>query len=226
MRLPPAPPGLADTRKALHRLAESVLSARRVEATGNEIALTERDDAVATPDLPGGGWVGFRGTDLVMAGPDGDERLHPITSLRAAGLDARAQLDDAPLAIDPAGAVALTTMFAFAAETLGVLRDEARPEADPSPLRLWPEHFDIAYEEGDETGGRRAGFGFSPGDGEHPEPYAYVGPWAAPVLGPLWRAAGFTGAQLDWASIARAEDPRACVLEFWRTRRDALTPAP
>ena len=57
----PAPsehPELPATREALHRVAEEVLSARRFEATGNEIALTVRGDAVATPDLPGGGWLG------------------------------------------------------------------------------------------------------------------------------------------------------------------------
>ena len=230
MRLPPAPPGLASTRDSLHRVAEAVLSARRVEATGNEIALTVRDGAVATPDLPGGGWVGIRDSELIHVSPAGDQTRGPLTTLqaaaRAAGLNAWADLDDAPLAIDHDAAAFLTVAYTFAAEVLGALRDEASSEADPSPLRLWPEHFDIAYEEGDEAAGRRAGFGFSPGDEHHSEPYAYVGPWVAPEPGPLWTATGFTGAQLDWEQIAAAEDPGECVLAFWRSRREALVTAP
>lgn len=230
MRLPPAPADLPATRDALHRVAESVLSARRVEATGNEIALTVRDGAVATPDLPGGGWVGIRDADLIRVDPGGDQRRHPIRDLRsaarAAGLATWADLDDAPLTVDPAAAAFLTVAYTMAAGAIGTLRDEASPEADPSPVRLWPEHFDIAYEEGDEDAGRRAGFGFSPGDEEHPEPYAYVGPWVAPAPGRLWTATGFAGAQLDWSEIAAADDPGACVLAFWRARRDALAAAP
>lgn len=229
----PAPsehPELPATREALHRVAEEVLSARRVEATGNEIALTVRGDAVATPDLPGGGWIGFAGTHLLVADPAGVVVRHPLVSLRQAardaGLVAWADRDDAPLAISAAAAAHLSGVYSFAAPALDVLRAEAGASADPSPVRLWPEHFDIAYEEGDEAAGTRAGYGVSPGDEGHAEPYAYVTPWRAPEPGPLWQATGFPGAELAWADVAAAPDPLARLLEFWRTRRDALNTGP
>lgn len=226
MPLPAAPADLPRTRRALHRVAEDVLSPRRVQATGNEIALTVPDGGgVGTPAFPDGGWVRIRGTDLLVGAPDGTVTTAPLTSLRAAGaaagLDGAAALDDAPLAIDPGAAAFLGEVFAFAAGALEALREDAG--ADASPIRLWPEHFDLAYEEGEEAAGRRAGYGLSPGDEDHPEPYAYVTPWAGPVGDPaLWRATGFIGAQLAWADLAAAADPQAAVLAFWRERRAAL----
>ena len=56
-----------------------------------------------------------------------------------------------------------------------------------SRCALWPEHFDIATVEG--AGDARANYGVSPGDDDHDEPYAYVGPWKAPAGGdPFWNA--------------------------------------
>lgn len=223
------PAELPATRDALHRVAEEVLSARRVEATGNEIALTVRGDAVATPDLPGGGWVGFAGTHLLVADAAGAVTRVPLVSLRQAahdaGLVAWEELDDTPLAIGAAAAAFLSGVYSFAAPALEALRAEAPESTDPSPIRLWPEHFDIAYEQGDEEAGTRAGFGVSPGDAGHDEPYAYVTPWSAPAAGPLWQATGFPGAELAWSAVAAAPDPLAHLLDFWRTRRDALSGA-
>jgi nitrite reductase/ring-hydroxylating ferredoxin subunit len=85
-----------------------------------------------------------------------------------------------------------------------------------SPVRLWPEHFDIAIEMGE------INYGFSPGDEHHAEPYAYVGPWTAPPAGELWNATGFAGAELTYAELMKAEDPRLHALDFLTTRRDAL----
>src|SRR5919204_675772 len=54
--------------------------------------------------------------------------------------------------------------------------------ADPrsDAIHLWPEHFDVAIELGEAT------FGVSPGDENHPEPYAYVAPWNPPPPGDFW----------------------------------------
>ena len=72
-------------------------------------------------------------------------------------------------------------------------------------------------------GGRPArNYGFSPGDEDHDEPYAYVGPWTAEVSGELWRATGFRGAELPYAELLAATDQRAAALDFFTTRRDAL----
>jgi hypothetical protein len=46
-------------------------------------------------------------------------------------------------------------------------------------IQLWPSHFDIALELGDEAGGGRANYGFSPCDDEHPA--AGAGLWASDV---------------------------------------------
>src|SRR5215217_7554544 len=80
-----------------------------------------------------------------------------LTSLPAggrvvAGLVA-AELDDAPLELDDAAAGALARWYAFADATLR--------ELGGTPV-LWPEHFDIAIDLGDEAAGRRATYGFSP----------------------------------------------------------------
>ena len=98
------------------------------------------------------------------------------------------------------------------------LREEA-PATDSPPPRLWPEHFDIAIEAGDEAAGRRANYGFSPGDDDHAEPYLYVGPWRGDVSGELWNARGFSGAELGYAELLAAGDPVEAALDFCRTRR-------
>jgi hypothetical protein len=69
----------------------------------------------------------------------------------------------------------------------------------------------------------RANYGASPGDGDHPEPYLYVGPWTAEVEGDLWRASGFRGGELTYAELLGAEDQGAAALDFFMVRKDALT---
>ena len=89
-------------------------------------------------------------------------------------------------------------------------------------MQLWPEHFDVSVELGTEADGRRAGYGASPGDGEHPEPYMYVTPWSQPAAGELWNATVFRGADLPLAELLDADDQRAAALDFLGTRLDAL----
>jgi hypothetical protein len=197
---------LVTTRLALHAIAERVVSPLRVQATGNEIALQVRPGGFGTPDLPlGRGWVGVRGTDLVRAAGDGAETLAAITSLRSAaqfvGLadEAAAALPDERLEVHAGAATVLAEVWASGEEALTALIGDAAPGDDPSAIHLWPEHFDIAIELG--TGAARATYGISPGDGDHEEPYAYVGPWTTPPeTGPstFWNAVGFTGAERAW----------------------------
>ncbi len=82
----------------------------------------------------------------------------------------------------------------------------ARP-AEPSPVRVWPHHFDIAayvaLEAGDPETARGVGLGLSPGDDMIASPYFYVAPWpriagAPPELPQpaFWREDGFVGALL------------------------------
>lgn len=225
MDLVPLPPRFAATRDALHRVAEQVLAPSRVAATGNEIALQATPGGFGTPDFPDGGSVRVEGAELVARDGGGEERRAPLTTLGAAaalaGLPAPAGGEHA-LEVDSAAARALAGFYAFADDVLRELRSERAPGSDPSPIRLWPEHFDLAFDLGSEAEGRRAGYGASPGDAEHDEPYLYVGPWKAPPEGPLWQAVGFTGAQLGYGELSAAADPRAAALAFLRGRRDAL----
>jgi hypothetical protein len=95
-------------------------------------------------------------------------------------------------------------------------------DGDPSLVQLWPEHFDIAFELGSESEGKRANFGASPGDEDHPEPYLYVGPWTAEVSGELWNATEFSGAELGYSELIGAEDQRRTALDFFAERYRAL----
>jgi hypothetical protein len=203
---------LVPTRLALHALAEQVISPLRVQVTGNEIALRARPGGFGTPELAGGGWVGVSGTEIVRA----DGAREPIGSLRSAavfvGLDGADTLSDAPLDVDPAAAEVLAQAWAAGDAALRALLAEADSDESPSEIHLWPEHFDIAIELGDESAGRRATYGVSPGDAEHPEPYAYVAPWTQPAPDPVWNATAFTG----------AEAPAADALALWQRCRGHL----
>jgi hypothetical protein len=211
MNLLPLPPAFADTVAALHRVAEQIVAPAR--KPDNEIALEATPGGFGTPEFEYEGrrrQVRVEGAELV----DGDRRA-PLTSLeQARGLVADLvphALGDEPLRVDPEAAARLADWYAFGAEVLGTLAD-----GTASPVRLWPEHFDIAIEMGE------VNYGFSPGDEHHPEPYAYVGPWTAPPEGELWNAIGFPGAELSYAELLAAADQRRAALDFLTTRRDAL----
>jgi hypothetical protein len=215
MAMTPADEPLVSTRRSLHALAEQVISPLRVQATGNEIALQVRPEGFGTPDLPGGGWIGTRGSQLVRVDPSGDEQAVAITSLRAAarfvGLDeaVAAALPDETLEIHAGATLRLADVWATGEDALTAFAPEV-------PIHLWPEHFDIAIELGAAT------YGVSPGDDAHTEPYAYVSPWTAPAeTGPstFWNATGFTGAE---RVVADADDD-AEILAFFRAARDLLT---
>jgi hypothetical protein len=103
------------------------------------------------------------------------------------------------------------------------LRARASDELQPSRVQLWPEHFDLALELGSADAGARATYGLSPGDEVHPEPYAYVTPWAAPEPGELWQATAFEGAELPFAALLQASDQRRCALDFFSARVAALS---
>ena len=203
---------LVPTRLALHALAEHVISPLRVQATGNEIALQARPGGYGTPELPGGGWVGVSGMDVVRA--DGAEQA--VTSLRAAavfvGLANAQALSDDPLRIDADAAGVLAEAWAGGTAALKALIAEADPDEAASEIHLWPEHFDVAIELGDAAAGRRAAYGVSPGDERHPAPYAYVAPWTPPPPGPPWNSSAFNG----------AEGPPSEAPALWRACRTAL----
>jgi hypothetical protein len=202
-RLSPLPDGFGATVSSLHRVAEEVVAPAR--KPDNEIALEPTPGGFGTPEFE---WEGS--THRVRV--EGAELVREVDGQR----------QRTPLEVDPAAAAALADWYAFGAAALERLAADAGPEEGaPSPI-LWPEHFDVALELGSEAEGRRATYGFSPGDEQHPEPYAYVGPWSPQAPGGLWNANGFGGAELGYAELLDAEDQKAAALGFFAARRDAL----
>jgi hypothetical protein len=127
-----------------------------------------------------------------------------------------------PLGVDADAAQALAQWYEFGQEVLNRLRGEANVnEAAIEPV-LWPEHFDLAIDMGNEAAGARATYGFSPGDENHPEPYAYVAPWTAQPADDFWNARGFGGAELGYEELLARNNPGWVALVFMRRRRAAL----
>lgn len=200
--LAPLSPGFAQTRIELHRVAEEVLKPAREPVTGR-FGLRALPGGFGTPPFGDVMQLHVDGTDLVMR--DGsDVRCEPIDG------------------VEPAAAAALAAWFAFGSGALEELRAETDAALAPTPPQLWPEHFDVAIELGDEASGKRATYGASPGDAEHPEPYLYVAPWGAPPDGPGWNATAFPGAELSYADLIATTDRRAAAHEFYRSRKEAL----
>lgn len=204
-RLEPLPPSFAETRVALHQVAVGVVApARKPE---NEISLRYTRGGFGTP---------FFDED----GADCQVRIEGGELIRQRGNEGTREA--LPAQVDPAATRALGELYGFACSVLEQLRaDEA--ETDSSLVRVWPEHFDIAMELGDEGSGRRANFGASPGDADHDEPYLYVGPWDAGLAsGELWNATGFPGAELRYSELLSAEDQRRTALDFLEERHRAI----
>jgi len=202
--LEPLPATFRETQLALQSLAQEVISPAREKVTGR-IGLRATPGGFGTPvfgeeDVR----VRVEGAELVREWPDREER-EPIEG------------------VDEAASRALGDWYAFGASVLEELRAEATGADAPSIVQLWPEHFDIAIDMGDEDAEAHANYGFSPGDADHDEPYIYVGPWAGDrAHGPLWNARAFTGAELSYSELLESPDPRRAALEFLREHRDFL----
>jgi hypothetical protein len=228
MELPPLPAGFASTRESLHRLAEDVIKPAR-EQTSGEWTLTETPGGFGTPVFGEDCQVRVEGVDLV-ARERGAERRGPIESLAGSaeligpGLlpDGLGRLPAEPLEVDPEACAALAAAFALAREALDQLRAGAMPADSPTAPTLWPEHFDLAIEMGEEAAGRRANYGLSPGDENHDAPYLYVGPWSPVDSGELWNARGFPGAELAYDELAASDDPAGLAVDFSLARKQAL----
>jgi hypothetical protein len=194
-RLEQLPPTFTETRLALHRLAEQTISPARAAANG-KIGLRWTLGGFGTP---------FFGADEQL-------RVEHGRLVHQRGASAtRAAVEHG---VDEVAATALGEYYGFATSVLEALR-AARAGLEPSRVQLWPEHFDVSIELGSEAEGRRAGYGASPGDEQHAEPYLYVVPWGEVPSGPRWRAHGFAGAQLDYRELLAAEDQRALALSFF-----------
>jgi hypothetical protein len=202
-KLQPLPEGFEAAVTALHRVAAEVVAPAR--KPDNEIALEATPGGFGTPPFEWEGathQVRVEGVELVRES-DGRQRRES-------------------LGVDPSPARVLADWYELGTAVLERLRAEAHVSEAPTQPILWPEHFDVAIEMGPEERGRRATYGFSPGDENHREPYAYVAPWAPQPTDELWDANGFAGAELGYAALLAAEDPSLEALRFMRKRRDAL----
>ena len=199
-RLEAPPPTLVETRLRLHKLAETVMSPAR-ERTNGKIALRYTRGGFGTP---------FFGDDEQFR-VEGDELV-----FESAAGERRERID-----VDAVSSRYLGDWYGFAASVLEELRAESAA-LDPSRVQLWPEHFDLATELGSEAAGLRAGYGASPGDELHEEPYLYVVPWDGErASGEIWNATAFRGAELPLSALLATGDQRALALDFFRRCRDA-----
>lgn len=198
-------PGYGATRRALHSVAEHVLAAALHRATGR-IGLRPTPGGFGTPWFDGRR-LRVEGVDLVVE-DGGTVRRAPLTTVGEAaafvGVEPGAPADvyppatglapGAPLALDPVAAAVVHDWIRVAGEALAAWRAEVA-DREPGEVQLWPEHFDVALVAG------KVNYGGSPGDDEHPAPYAYVGPWRRDGLaGEYWNepfGASRPAAELD-----------------------------
>jgi len=231
-RLGPPPGGLPATRRSLHLVAAHVMSPTRQRAPGEKIGLRWTRGGFGTPFF--GNDVQLRvAADVLTVQVGTREQRGRLTTLKDAaefvGFDLTrfdTAMADEPLAVDAAAGAYLGDVFGFGASVLEQLRAEATADQQPGRVQLWPEHFDVAVELGEESMGQRATCGLSPGDDHHDEPYFYVAPWSGPERSDVWNATAFRGAELPLAAILDAADQREAALEFLRDRVRRLSGAP
>ena len=119
----------------------------------------------------------------------------------------------APLAIEARAAEALAEWFRYSWAVLDAALATLGPDADPSVIQLWPEHFDAAFDLA-AAPERRTNLGASPGDSYCPQPYLYLGPWADERPGdPSYWNAPF-GAVLTYDELRASDNPGAAGLAF------------
>lgn len=215
-----SPESFAATRASLHRVAEHVLAAGQYAAAGTIRLKAVPGGFGTTRPLAGGRRLELVGGRLRVRGPGGADE-YAITTLRELAEHAGVPLGlppdayaaatpadpDAPLPVDEDDARRLGDWYALADAALR----RFAPEAEPV---IWPEHFDIGVTVA------AVNYGASPGDGEFPLPYLYVGPHAGrPVADEFWNAS--FGAALDSARVRSVSD----ALAFFETGRARVTPA-
>jgi hypothetical protein len=180
-------------RLGLHAVAELLLAGPQFRSSGT-IRLRVTADGFATVRSPGAGitTLRVRAGGVLLREPDGlslplSHSEHSIAALASTfGVEAgapegvypavvRASLDS-PLKLPAAGVDVVLTALTVGDTALLALLTELGQDGEPV---LWPEHFDVGFSHGE------VNFGISPGDAEHPLPYAYVGPWT-PRQGAFW----------------------------------------
>ena len=171
---------LADTRRALHGVAELVLAGPQYAATGR-IDLRVVPGGFATVLPPDVRLVGVAVTAGDVEAPV-DGRT-PRLLAAAVGLQPR-PLDDVYRGGPGVGVDEVLRADRAAAreivDALVVGEAALRAFAPDQPPVLWPEHFDVAVTVD------QVNYGVSPGDEHLGTPYAYVGPWPVPDADDFW----------------------------------------
>ena len=229
------PARLAATRRAWHAVAEHVLAPFRFRAC-SKIGLRSTPGGVGIPFVRvDGADVQLRLDRSGLVVDRGTETRAGLTTLRAAAVAAGVPVGartevyepttvgepDAPLSVDADAAVRLADWFGFGASVLEAVR-AAAPDGGLTRLQLWPEHFDLSLDLGDETAGQRGTFGASLGDEQHPLPYLYVTHWGPVADDPYWNDTGFGGASFGYDRLVDAGDQRGAALKFLNAGRARL----
>jgi len=220
------PPTFADTCAGLRALACYVIAPAR-KAVTERIGLRSTPGGFGTPPFGDRDRrVRVRAERLIVDEGGAELASAPITTLTDAaalvgiplssdpgvGHDIPAFAPDTPLAVDPGASLALGAWYEFAVSVIDGVRPALEAAGTVSEAQLWPEHFDLAADHQPATG-RRVNLGFSPGDGFHPEPYVYLGPWDRTGLDdPFWNAP--FGAYLSYDSLLAADDAQSAAREF------------
>ncbi len=197
-------------RTGLHAVAEHLLAGPQYRTSGT-IRLAVTEDGFSTVRSPADG------VDALLVRADGVLRrpgglLVPLTGSFAALASALGVQPGAPSGVYPAstpeppeelvlpraGVDVVLQALIVGDQALRSLTAQSHPGLEPV---LWPEHFDVALTL-DEVN-----FGVSPGDAEHPLPYAYVGPWSPPARGGFWNEPFGAGRALaDLGGVAEVVD--------------------
>jgi hypothetical protein len=217
------PPTFAVTRVAMHAVAEQVVAPARFHVDGH-IGLRPTAGGFGTPVFGAGEVVRVEGVDIVHE-QQAVVRRAALTTLRAAAAFADVPLGapdvyppatdrdpDAKLDLDLASAEALAGWYDYAQRLLAALT-AIHPGVPATAAQLWPEHFDLAIDLGDEAAGTRGTYGASPGDETIGEPYLYATAWdPARRTGPL--TAYPFGAAVRHRDLLDAGDPERAGSDF------------
>ena len=238
-------PDYASTADTLRTLATHLLARARWEAT-DRIGLRPTPGGIGTPTFGDQAErVRFSGGSLVheVAGPVGAQtRVAALNGATIAELGELARVDlsaeftvgnDTPplppvstiISVNPQACAQVGAWYSLVDEALVALLG-GLPNAEPSALQIWPEHFDMAVDLA-AAPGIRLNVGGSPGDSFSSEPYLYVGPWnssrpADPATGntEFWNAP--FGASFGFDQLRKHSDPIAAAVEFFRKGIDLL----
>ena len=225
-RLPHLPPDCPSALFDFHRLAYSVVAEARYQCNG-KFGLRYVRGGFGTPFFGNDAQVRVVGDQLVVQ-EAGQARAAPITTLREAGEfvsvapgTTAAEHDspdlgdiDRPLEARTAVGDFLGSWFGLATAALEELRFSPGVD-DPERVQLWPGHFDPAIAAGNAESGRRATYGFSPGDHSHDEPYIYVAAWGdVDRSDPFWNEENFAGASLTYGALVSSDDHYGAAVAF------------